>query len=113
MVVDVTGGERTSGGRYDRRRHSGDLRRSTRNAASRRRDPLEMGRRSSDVRWSIVLTPPQRDCEGQSNDDELEDIVLHCEGVPSDMPNIDGSNDLDDSISTYVQSDCEGTWIPK
>ncbi|KAL0533397.1 hypothetical protein IC582_030236 [Cucumis melo] len=30
----------------------------------------------SDARWSIVLTPPQRDCEDQSNDDELGDIML-------------------------------------
>ncbi|KAA0047527.1 transposase [Cucumis melo var. makuwa] len=44
----------------------------------------------SDARWSIVLTPPQRDCEDQSNDDELGDIMLHCQGVPSDMPNVDG-----------------------
>ncbi|KAL0546092.1 hypothetical protein IC582_015997 [Cucumis melo] len=43
----------------------------------------------SDARWSIVLTPPQRDCEDQLNDDELGDIMLHCQGVPSDMPNID------------------------
>ncbi|KAL0548993.1 hypothetical protein IC582_013472 [Cucumis melo] len=39
----------------------------------------------SDARWSIVLTPPQRDYEDQSNDDELGDIMLHCQGVPSDM----------------------------
>ncbi|KAA0052814.1 putative serine/threonine-protein kinase nek2 [Cucumis melo var. makuwa] len=55
----------------------------------------------SDARWSIVLTPPQRDCEDQSNDNELGDIMLHCQGVPSDKPNIDGGNDLDENISTY------------
>ncbi|KAA0033120.1 uncharacterized protein E6C27_scaffold269G002580 [Cucumis melo var. makuwa] len=52
----------------------------------------------SDARWSIVLTPPQRDCEDQSNDDELGDIMLHCQGVPSDMPNVDGGNDLDENM---------------
>ncbi|KAA0038147.1 hypothetical protein E6C27_scaffold36G003750 [Cucumis melo var. makuwa] len=52
----------------------------------------------SDARWSIVLTPPQRDCEDQSNDDELGDIMLHCQGVPSDMPNIDGGNDLGENM---------------
>ena len=38
----------------------------------------------SDARWSIVLTPPQRDYEDQPNDDELWDIMLHYQGVPSD-----------------------------
>ncbi|KAA0054778.1 transposase [Cucumis melo var. makuwa] len=52
----------------------------------------------SDARWSIVLTPPQRDCEDQSNDHELGDILLHCQGVPSDMPNIDGGNNLDENM---------------
>ncbi|TYK27634.1 putative serine/threonine-protein kinase nek2 [Cucumis melo var. makuwa] len=50
----------------------------------------------SDARWSIELTPPQRDCEDQPNDDELGDIMLHCQGVPSDMPNIDGVRDDED-----------------
>ena len=60
-----------------------------------------------------MLTPPQRDYEDQSNDDELGDIMLHCQGVPSDMSNIDGGNNLDENMSTYVRSDCEGIWIPK
>ncbi|KAA0067838.1 hypothetical protein E6C27_scaffold2484G00460 [Cucumis melo var. makuwa] len=30
----------------------------------------------SDARWSIVLTPPQRDSEDKSNDDELGDIMI-------------------------------------
>ena len=60
-----------------------------------------------------MLTLPQRDCEDQSNDEELGDIMLHSQGVPSDMPNIDDSIDLDENISTYVRSDCEGTWVRK
>ena len=56
----------------------------------------------SDARWLIVLTPPQRDCEDQSHDDELGDIMLHSQGVPSDMPNIDDSIDLDENTSTYA-----------
>ena len=67
----------------------------------------------SDTRWSIVLTPPQRDCEDLLNDDELGDIMLHSQGVPSDMSNINNSIDLDENISTYVRSDCEGIWVPK
>src|ERR1051325_10228490 len=66
-----------------------------------------------DVRWSIVLTPPQREFEDRFNDDELGDTTLHCEGVPNDMPNIDASNYWDENIDTYVRDDCEGTWIPK
>ncbi|TYK04829.1 transposase [Cucumis melo var. makuwa] len=50
----------------------------------------------SDARWSIVLTLPQRDCEDQSNDDELGDIMLHCQGVPNDMPNTNGVRDDQD-----------------
>ncbi|KAL0556088.1 hypothetical protein IC582_004595 [Cucumis melo] len=63
----------------------------------------------SDVRWSVVLTPPQRDFEDRYNDEELGDTILRCEGIPNDMPDVDLNNDLDDNISTYVRSDCEGT----
>ncbi|TYK07173.1 transposase [Cucumis melo var. makuwa] len=55
----------------------------------------------SDVRWSVVLTPPQRDFEDRYNDDELGDTILRCEGIPNDMPDVDFNNDLDDNISTY------------
>ena len=65
----------------------------------------------SDVRWLIVFIPPQKECERQSNDDELGDIMLHCQGVCSDMSNIDGSNVMNESIPTYVQLDCEGLYI--
>ncbi|KAA0059842.1 transposase [Cucumis melo var. makuwa] len=56
----------------------------------------------SDVRWSVVLTPPQRDFEDRYNDDELGDTILQCEGIPNDMPNVNLNNDLDDSISTHL-----------
>ncbi|KAA0058913.1 transposase [Cucumis melo var. makuwa] len=66
----------------------------------------------SDVRWSVVLTPPQRDFEDRYNDDELGDTILRCEGIPNDMPDVYLNNDLDENVSTYVRSDCEGTWLP-
>ncbi|KAA0038916.1 uncharacterized protein E6C27_scaffold1170G00860 [Cucumis melo var. makuwa] len=66
----------------------------------------------SDVRWSVVLIPPQRDFEDRYNDDELGDTILRCEGIPNDMPDVYLNNDLDENVSTYVRSDCEGTWIP-
>ncbi|TYK22860.1 transposase [Cucumis melo var. makuwa] len=66
----------------------------------------------SDVRWSVILTPPQRDFEDRYNDDELGDTILRCEGIPNDMPDVDLNNDLDENVSMYVRSDCEGTWIP-
>ena len=66
----------------------------------------------SDVRWSVVLTPPQRDFEDRYNNDELGDTILQCEGIPNGMPDVDLNNDLDDNILTYVRADCEGTWIP-
>ncbi|KAA0039485.1 transposase [Cucumis melo var. makuwa] len=66
----------------------------------------------SDVRWSVVLTPPRRDFEDRYNDDELGETILQCEGIPNDMSDVDLNNDLDDMISTYIRSDCEGTWIP-
>ncbi|TYK31581.1 uncharacterized protein E5676_scaffold172G00760 [Cucumis melo var. makuwa] len=43
----------------------------------------------SDSRWSIILTPPQRDFEDQYNDDELGDIVLNCQGMPKATLNLD------------------------
>ncbi|KAA0035796.1 transposase [Cucumis melo var. makuwa] len=66
----------------------------------------------SDVRWSVVLTPPQRDFEDRYNDDELGDTILRCEGITNDMPDFYLNNDLDENVSTYLRSDCEGTWIP-
>ncbi|KAA0065965.1 transposase [Cucumis melo var. makuwa] len=65
-----------------------------------------------DVRWSVVLTPPQRNFEDRYNDDELGDTILRCERIPNDMPDVYLNNDLDENVSTYVWSDCEGTWIP-
>ncbi|TYK08862.1 transposase [Cucumis melo var. makuwa] len=66
----------------------------------------------SDVRWSVVLTLPQRDFEDRYNDGELGDTILRCEGIPNDMPDVYLNNDLDENVSTYVRSDCKGTWIP-
>ena len=66
----------------------------------------------SDVRWSVVLTPPQRYFEDRYNNDELGDTILLCEGIPNDMPDVDLNNDLDDNILTYVRANCAGTWIP-
>ncbi|KAL4038655.1 hypothetical protein IC575_002278 [Cucumis melo] len=56
----------------------------------------------SDVRWSVVLTPPQRDFKNRYNDNELGDKILRYEGIFNDMPDVDLNNDLDDNISTYV-----------
>ncbi|KAA0032510.1 transposase [Cucumis melo var. makuwa] len=36
----------------------------------------------SDARWSVILTPPQRDFEDRYNDDELGDTILQCQGIP-------------------------------
>ncbi|KAA0064039.1 putative serine/threonine-protein kinase nek2 [Cucumis melo var. makuwa] len=54
----------------------------------------------SDVRWSVVLTPPQRDFKNRYNDNELGDKILRYEGIFNDMPDVDLNNDLDDNIST-------------
>ncbi|KAA0033158.1 transposase [Cucumis melo var. makuwa] len=54
----------------------------------------------SDVTWSVVLTPPQREFEDRYNDDELDDTILRCEGMPNDMPDVNLNNDLDENIST-------------
>ncbi|KAA0067714.1 hypothetical protein E6C27_scaffold352G00200 [Cucumis melo var. makuwa] len=42
----------------------------------------------SDVRWSVVLTPPQRDFKDRYNDNEHGDTILRCEGIPNDMPDV-------------------------
>ncbi|TYK13524.1 transposase [Cucumis melo var. makuwa] len=55
----------------------------------------------SDVRWSVVLTPPQRDFKDRYNDDEHGDTILQCEGIPNDMPDVYLNNDLDENVSTY------------
>ncbi|KAA0060192.1 transposase [Cucumis melo var. makuwa] len=63
----------------------------------------------SDVRWSVVLTPPQRDFEDRYNDDELGDTILRCEGIPNDMPDVYLNNDLDENISTELNATVEET----
>ncbi|KAL0558514.1 hypothetical protein IC582_003088 [Cucumis melo] len=65
----------------------------------------------SDSRWSIVLTPPQRDFVDQYNDDELGDTVLNCQGMPKATIDIESRLDLDENTPIYVRADCEGTWI--
>ncbi|KAA0050657.1 putative serine/threonine-protein kinase nek2 [Cucumis melo var. makuwa] len=56
----------------------------------------------SEVRWLVVLTPPQRDFEDRYNDDELGDTILRCEGIPNDMPDVYLNNDLDENVSTSL-----------
>ncbi|KAA0053557.1 hypothetical protein E6C27_scaffold190G001230 [Cucumis melo var. makuwa] len=65
----------------------------------------------SDSRWSIVLTPPQRDFADQYNDDKLGDTLLNCQGMPKATIDIEFRLDLDENTPTYVRADCEGTWI--
>ncbi|TYK05910.1 transposase [Cucumis melo var. makuwa] len=55
-----------------------------------------------DSRWSIVLTPPQRDFEDQYNDDELRDTVLNCQGMPKATIDIESRLDLDENTPTYL-----------
>ncbi|TYJ96837.1 uncharacterized protein E5676_scaffold2750G00350 [Cucumis melo var. makuwa] len=58
----------------------------------------------SDSRWSIVLTPPQRDFTDQYNDDELGDTVLNCQGMPKATIDIESILDLDENTPTYIHS---------
>ncbi|KAA0043051.1 hypothetical protein E6C27_scaffold75G001380 [Cucumis melo var. makuwa] len=58
----------------------------------------------SDSRWSIVLTPPQRDFVDQYNDDELGDTVLNCQGMPKATIDIESRLDLDENTPTYIHS---------
>ncbi|KAL4032723.1 hypothetical protein IC575_005804 [Cucumis melo] len=65
----------------------------------------------SDSRWSIVLTPPQRDFADQYNDEELGDTVLNCQRMPKATIDIESILDIDENTPTYVRADCEGTRI--
>ncbi|KAL4021604.1 hypothetical protein IC575_020410 [Cucumis melo] len=58
----------------------------------------------SDSRWSIVLTPPQRDFADQYNDDELGDTVLNCQGMPKATIDIESRLDFDENTPTYIHS---------
>ncbi|TYK09350.1 transposase [Cucumis melo var. makuwa] len=58
----------------------------------------------SDSRWSIVLTPPQRDFEDQYNEDELGDTVLNCQGMSKATLDIKSRLDLDENTPTYIDS---------
>ncbi|KAL0556393.1 hypothetical protein IC582_004906 [Cucumis melo] len=65
----------------------------------------------SDSRWSIVLTPPQRDFADQYNDEELGDTVLNCQRMPKATLDIESILDIDENTPTYVRANCEGTMI--
>ncbi|TYK06332.1 uncharacterized protein E5676_scaffold594G00450 [Cucumis melo var. makuwa] len=58
----------------------------------------------SDSRWSIVLTPLQRDFDDQYNDDELGDTVLNCQGMLKATIDIESRLDLDENTPTYIDS---------
>ncbi|KAL4030872.1 hypothetical protein IC575_009126 [Cucumis melo] len=58
----------------------------------------------SDSRWSIVLTPPQRDFADQYNDDKLGDTLLNCQGMPKATIDIEFRLDLDENTPTYIHS---------
>ncbi|KAA0046283.1 uncharacterized protein E6C27_scaffold684G00020 [Cucumis melo var. makuwa] len=58
----------------------------------------------SDGRWSIILTPSQRDFEDQYNDDKLGDIVLNCQGMLKATLDIESRLDLDENTPTYIDS---------
>ena len=47
-----------------------------------------------------------------TNDDELGDTILNCQGRSKATLDIESRLDLDDNTPTYVRSDCQGTWIP-
>ncbi|KAL0558794.1 hypothetical protein IC582_003376 [Cucumis melo] len=53
----------------------------------------------SDSRWSVVLTPPQREFTDQYNDDELGDTILNCQGMPKATIDIESRLDLDENIT--------------
>ncbi|KAA0058937.1 hypothetical protein E6C27_scaffold98G001140 [Cucumis melo var. makuwa] len=58
----------------------------------------------SDSRWSIVLTPPQRDFADQYNNDKLGDTVLNCQGMPKAIIDIESRLDLYENTPTYIDS---------
>lgn len=62
-----------------------------------------------DPKWSIVLEPPQRRYHSDSSD-ELDDWFVERQDIT--LPEVDTTDDgSDDSISSHIRVDCEGTWI--
>lgn len=63
-----------------------------------------------DSKWSVVLQPPQRDyfCNG---DDELKDCCIESHVLETVLPQVDSFDLIDESMSSYIRANCEGTWI--
>ncbi|XP_028104536.1 uncharacterized protein LOC114303594 [Camellia sinensis] len=61
-----------------------------------------------DPRWSVVLEPPQKQysCE---KDDEFNDFCIEHHGFTKVLPEVESLDMVDDSLSSYVRGDCEGT----
>ena len=63
-----------------------------------------------DSKWSVVLEPPQRDypCNG---DDEINDCCIDHHALAKELPHVESFDVIDESMSSYMRADCEGTWI--
>ncbi|XP_028091354.1 uncharacterized protein LOC114291688 [Camellia sinensis] len=63
-----------------------------------------------DPRWSVVLEPPQKQhsCE---KDDEFNDFCIEHHGFTKVLPEVESLDVVDDSMSSYMRGDCEGTWL--
>ncbi|GMP53934.1 hypothetical protein CsSME_00019247 [Camellia sinensis var. sinensis] len=63
-----------------------------------------------DLRWSVVLEPPQKQYSYEK-DDELNDFCIEHHGCTKVLPEVESLDMVDDSLSSYVRGDCEGTWL--
>ncbi|TYK14460.1 transposase [Cucumis melo var. makuwa] len=63
---------------------------------------------SSNPKWSVVVTSPQRTIEEDFFEDEIGDMLQECGyGTIQRMPNVDTPNETGDTTSTYIRHDCE------
>ncbi|KAA0058470.1 transposase [Cucumis melo var. makuwa] len=60
-----------------------------------------------DLRWSVVLMPPQKDILYKCANDELGDMLSHYPPVSK----WNSTSDIDENGDTYTRVDCEGTWV--
>lgn len=60
-----------------------------------------------DPKWSIVLEPPQR--RYRDGGDELDDWFVERQNMT--LLEGDITERSDDSISSHIRADCEGTWV--
>ena len=64
-----------------------------------------------DPRWFVVLSRPRKDSFDIEGDDDFTNNCMEHHPFVDAMPNIESSDEVEDSVEICMRTDCEGIWI--